>query len=289
MSSAPLVVTLGDLLLDVVCRPQGPIAHDTDTPAIVTVDAGGQAANVAAWAVRAGARGRLVSLVARDGAGRLALQQLALRGVEAVGPRVEHGGGVVVVLVRPDGARDMLTDRGVAPSLSAEHLEPAWFAGAAALHVTGYALSGAAMHGAAREAARLAHEAGAIVSVDCAGVALIDEVGPQRFRDRLAATAPDVVLGTARELERLGGAATLAATVVEKRGPDGAVLHAAGAATEVAAVAAVSVDTTGAGDALAGGLLARVAQGASAAEALRGAVDDAALCVATPGAMPALQ
>ena len=30
--AAPLVVTLGDLLLDVICRPHGPIADDTDTP-----------------------------------------------------------------------------------------------------------------------------------------------------------------------------------------------------------------------------------------------------------------
>ncbi len=289
MSEAPLVVAIGDLLLDVICRPQAAIAHDTDTPSEVDVEAGGQAANVAAWAVRAGARGRLVALRAQDAAGRVAAERLALRGVECVGPEVPAGGGVVVVLVRPDGARDMLTDRGVAPTLPAEALEPAWFAGAAALHVTGYALADVPMRGAAREAARLVRAAGGRVAIDCAGVALIEEIGAATFLERMVELEPDVVLGTSREVVLLGGAPSLAPVVVEKRGAEGAVLHDGGRQTAVAAVPATVVDTTGAGDALAGGLLGRLAQGRSPLEALQGAVADAAACVGAPGAMPALE
>ena len=44
-----LVVTLGDLLLDVVVRLEAPTAPDDDVPAAIALVPGGQAANVAAW------------------------------------------------------------------------------------------------------------------------------------------------------------------------------------------------------------------------------------------------
>ena len=190
---------------------------------------------------------------------------------------------MVVVLVRPDGARDMLTDRGARADAGGGELEPAWFAGAAVLHVTGYALADVPMRGAAREAARLVRAAGGRVAIDCAGVALIEQIGAPAFLERMAELEPDVVLGTSREVALLGGAPSLAPVVVEKRGAEGAVLHAGGVRTAVAAVPAAVVDTTGAGDALAGSLLGRLAQGRSPLDALRGAVVDAASCVGAPG------
>ena len=51
------VVTLGDLLLDVVVRLEAPPASDDDVPAAIALVPGGQAANVAAWVCWLGARG----------------------------------------------------------------------------------------------------------------------------------------------------------------------------------------------------------------------------------------
>ena len=48
MEGGPVICTLGDLLLDVVVRLDGPIAEDTDTYGRSRVAPGGQAANVAA-------------------------------------------------------------------------------------------------------------------------------------------------------------------------------------------------------------------------------------------------
>ena len=45
-----VVVSLGDLVLDVVVRIDSEIARGADTPARTSLSAGGQAANVAAWA-----------------------------------------------------------------------------------------------------------------------------------------------------------------------------------------------------------------------------------------------
>ena len=55
-----LVVCLGDLLLDVIVRLDERLSPGADARAETRLCAGGQAANVAAWAVELGAQGRFV-------------------------------------------------------------------------------------------------------------------------------------------------------------------------------------------------------------------------------------
>jgi len=80
------VVSLGDLGLDVVVRIRGDVAWGADTPAEVSLAAGGQGANVAAWAAALSAEARWLGKRAADGAGRLAADELERRGVELAGP-----------------------------------------------------------------------------------------------------------------------------------------------------------------------------------------------------------
>ena len=54
------ICTIGDLILDVVVLPDRPLVPDADTPATIRLAAGGQAANVAAWASALGASSRLI-------------------------------------------------------------------------------------------------------------------------------------------------------------------------------------------------------------------------------------
>ena len=65
-----LICALGDLLLDVVVRLDTPLNLGADATARTRTGAGGQAANVAAWATELGAKGRLVAKRASDAAGR---------------------------------------------------------------------------------------------------------------------------------------------------------------------------------------------------------------------------
>ena len=48
------LVVLGDLMVDVVARIADPLAHASDTPARISVQGGGSAANTAAWAASIG-------------------------------------------------------------------------------------------------------------------------------------------------------------------------------------------------------------------------------------------
>src|SRR4029453_8776781 len=91
-----VICTLGDLLLDVIVRLDGPIAEDTDTYGKTRAGPGGRAANVAAWVAALGQRSRFVGKRARDPAGRILARELEGRGVELIGPEVESGTGTVV-------------------------------------------------------------------------------------------------------------------------------------------------------------------------------------------------
>jgi sugar/nucleoside kinase (ribokinase family) len=270
-----LVCTLGDLLLDVVVRLDGPLVPGDDVVAATHVGAGGQAANVAAWAVALGGRARFVGARGDDTPGRLVDADLAARGVELAGP-VGGRTGVVVAVVSDDRDRSMASDRGVAAELPAEALDAGWFQGCDWLHVSGYMLSGEPGAGTAAAAARMARASGARVSLDVASATLMRTVGVARFGERIAAVAPDLVFATSPEHATLDGAAA-AETVVVKRGDLGCRILAGGAPTDLPAVPATAVDATGAGDAFAAGYLVGGAELALLA---------GARCVSKGGAMP---
>jgi sugar/nucleoside kinase (ribokinase family) len=267
------ICTLGDLLLDVVVRLDGPLNFGADAVAQTRTGAGGQAANVAAWSVELGADGRLVAKHAADAAGRLAADELRRHGVEVLGPEVEGRNGVVVSLVAPDGSRTMASDRGVAPQLRSDELEMRWFGGVDALHITGYALFRSPIDEAAAKAAGAVRGQGGRVTVDLSSWSMIREFGPERLRRRLELLEPDVVFGNEEELDELGGSFP-APDWVLKRGAAGVTLA---DGRELPAPASDVVDTTGAGDALAAGYLIGGPELGLAA---------AARCVARLGTMP---
>jgi sugar/nucleoside kinase (ribokinase family) len=274
------IATLGDVLLDVVVLLSEPLAPGSDVRASSRAGAGGQAANVAAWAAELGAEARCIGKRGDDPAGELVARQLAARGVELVGPPPAGATGVVVSIVH-EGDRSLASDRGVAPSLSPEELDAAWLA-CDVLHLSGYALLREPIAATALQAARLARERGARVSVDVAAWTEIRSYGPVRFRELLDELAPDVLFATEAEWELLGGAYLTAPLGVLKRGARGCSVFTADAKLDFAAVEAEVVDPTGAGDALAAGFLV----GGSLEEAARRGLDAAARCVATVGSLP---
>ncbi len=271
-----LIVCLGDLLLDVVVRLGEPLAAGADAHAETYAGPGGQAANVAAWAVELGADARFVGKRGSDVGGRTVDAEYRARGVDVVGPVAPGRNGVVVSLVGPDGDRTMASDRGVAPELAPDDIQPAWFGGAEFLHISGYSLLRSPIDAAALHAAQLARAEGARVSVDLSAWTRIREFGPARFRERLEALGPDVVFANEPEWEIVGGAYGVAGTAVIKRGARGIFVVGAVEA-DLPPLPGDVVDATGAGDALAAGFLVGGPELA---------LEAAARCVAKLGAMP---
>jgi sugar/nucleoside kinase (ribokinase family) len=270
------ICSLGDLLLDVVVRLREPLPRDGEAGAVTRVGAGGQAANVAAWASELGAEARFVGKRANDAAGRLVADEVEGRGVELLGPVVDGGTGVVVSLAEPGGLRSMASDRGVAPDLRAEELEIAWFRGCEVLHLSGYSLFRSPIDQAGAKAAGAVRQQGGRISVDLSSAEAILAFGAERFRDRLGQLQPDVIFATEVEIDALGGDIP-APVLVRKRGARGIAVETGGRATELAAEVVEAVDSTGAGDALAAGFLVGGPELGLAA---------AARCVAKLGAMP---
>jgi sugar/nucleoside kinase (ribokinase family) len=254
------LVVLGDLMVDVVARVEDKLALGSDTAAQISVQGGGSAANVAAWAAHLGTPVSLVCRVGRDDRGRAAVDEL-----EGVDVRVtvdyDRPTGTCIVLVGPGGERTMLPDPGAndAPLGEiplGEHL-----------HVVGYALLRDGPRASALAAIERARTAGMSVSVDPSSWALLRP-----------GAIPEVDLLLPNEQE----AGLVEGEMVVKLGARGA----RWGEIEVPAEPVEVVDTTGAGDAFAAGFLSARLSGAGPREALEAGCHVAARAVAQVGARP---
>jgi len=277
---------IGDVMVDVVASLSGPVALGDDSPARIEVRGGGSAANVAAWGAAA-----LVGRVGADARGAAAVAELRAAGVEPfLAVDDERPTGTCIVLVAPGGERTMFPDAGANDALSPEDLPAALLRAGDHLHVAGYALLREGSREAARSAIERAVAAGMTVSVDPSSAALVSPAFLElaegarlllpNAAEAVALTGEsDPVLAARALAERFG-------EVVVKLGAEGALWTDGVEQVRAPAVRVSAVDSTGAGDAFAAGLLAARVRGAAPAEALAAGCELAARAVVTEGARP---
>jgi sugar/nucleoside kinase (ribokinase family) len=296
VSAAAKVLVVGDVIDDIVVRPHGAIAPDTDTAADILPTPGGAGANAAVWLAAAGAE---VRFVGRVGAADLARHAMVFRaaGVDArLVPDTRRPTGTIVILVEPDGGRTMLTDRGANLGLCVDDLPDALLDGRDALHLSGYTLFDPEVAAAALDLVGRARGRGLALSVDPASVGFLAAHGPGAFLDAIGHV--EVLFPNAAELRLLTGTDDLdvaarallevAEVVVVTLGADGALaVDREGGSVRRPALDAEVVDTTGAGDALAGAFLAAHLTGATLEDALARGVAAGARAVTVVGARPA--
>ena len=265
--SGPAVVVLGDLVVDVVLAPDREMVRGTDVTGRVLLRQGGSAASTARWLGRIGARSSLICAIGRDAPGRALVaaataDNVTVRAVRVAGART----GRIGVLVEPGGERSFVTARGAALRLRPEDLRQEWLEGADALHLPAYSLLDQPLGLAGLAAAKLAHEAGVLVTVDLSSAGPLLSRGRQTALSLILMAAPDLLFATRDESRALVGAKheerllDLAPIAVVKRGRKGATILARDGRTrlrfEVATVPISATDTTGAGDAFDAGFLA---------------------------------
>lgn len=286
-------VVVGDAMLDVtvrIDRPLARLARASDTPARISTQPGGSAANAARWLAWAGEATWFAGALGDDLAGaqvRAALEAAGARLAVATVPGVPTG--ACVALVEPGGERTMLPDRGANAAL-AETLPAVvrLLDDRAHVHLSGYSILGAETREAALAVLDAAAAAGATVSVDCSSAApLAEALGP--FREALAPGIA-VLLANADEATVLGGIEAmlaLAEVAVVKRGAGAAEAMARDGSGAARPPLAVDVlDATGAGDAFAAGFLPAWRAGLALADALDAGHRLAGLACGRVGAGP---
>ena len=274
-----LVCVAGDVMLDVLVSTRGPLMADDDTPADITLSAGGQAANVASWVCALGGGARIFGPRTCDPVGQVIDGQLMARGIGLYSePRDAHCGAVVSLVA--SGTRTLASDPGDLAWIDDRLADPLWLAGADWLHVSGYLLLRAPDPAVVIRAADAARRGGARIAVDLASAAMIKTYGAQSLWALVEALEPSIVFGNEGEWDVVGvPPGSLPTEAVVKRGPLGATFLAGGVQTSLQVAPGRVVDVTGAGDALAAGYFVGGAEMAMLA---------AARCISQTGAQPDL-
>ena len=264
------VLVIGDVMTDIIVRPEGPIVIGSDRRAQIRNRPGGSGANQAVWLAAAGAD---VLFAARVGAQDKAMYENYFRG-RGVVPLLAGDdtlpSGVLVTLLDPSGERSFLTDRGANLHLGADGFPDDLFDGVGLIVVSGYSFFAEGPRAAVQHVLETARSKGVAIGIDPASVGFLDEVGPTLFRQWVGQA--DWLFANESEAELLTGAAGFEAQlgdlgrqfnhVVIKRGRLGAVVGGKdGVIHSLPAPVVEVLDTTGAGDAFAGGFVAALMAG----------------------------
>jgi fructokinase len=161
------IITLGEALIDLPSTQSG--VSLADAPAFAKVPAGAPA-NVAAAAARLGMQSAFVTKVGDDAFGDAILQTFAARGVDVSRVRKDPAArtGLAFVAIQESGERDFLFYFDVARDLAlrVDELDTAFLQSARAFHYGSISLIAEPSRTTTLAAARIASEAGALISYD---------------------------------------------------------------------------------------------------------------------------
>jgi sugar/nucleoside kinase (ribokinase family) len=292
MTRPPRILVIGDVMTDVVVRPEGPLARGSDRRASISIQPGGSAANQAAWLASFGVA---VDFVARVGLADVESETARFREI-GVAPHLVgdpiHETGRLIALIDPDGERSFLTDRGANEALEASDIPDALIEGAALIHLSGYSFFALSARAAVLDVIRRAGDKA--ISIDPASAEFLRELGADTFL-RLTQGAA-ILFPNAEEAAILASSddpktqrARLAAhypLVVVKRGAAGAEAVEGSRRWRVKAPQIKAVDTTGAGDAFVASFLAARLSGSDIQTALERAAAAGAAASAIVGGQP---
>jgi len=258
---------------------------------------GGSAANTIAGLALLGCRAGFVGKVKQDQLGAVFAHDIRSLGIEFDSQPATEGASTAccLILVPPSARRVMSTFLGAAQGLTPDDLDTRQIARSAITFIEGYAWPAPSLRDTARAAMTVAHRAGNRVAFSLAA----DWIAGNPDFDLRAEVANhvDILFANEAEIRALTGAADFAAAAATARGlcelvvltrsEKGAVLLAGETTVEVPAAAVTRVvDTTGAGDLFAAGVLAGLARagkqegGALTGDVLARAGRTGALCAA---------
>lgn len=240
---------------------------------------GGSAANTLAGLASLGAKTGFIGKVASDELGKIFRHDLRSVGVAFDSDVADGmmGTGRCLICVTPDGQRTMNTYLGAAGYLSARDVDAALIEAAHILYIEGYMWNDPGTKEAIRRACEIAKKAGTKIAFTASDVFCVEN-----HREELAAMIPewfDILFANEAEalaiypgksfeevLDLLQGKCELIAVTCSEKG---SILMTPSERVRIEACPAKVVDTTGAGDLYAAGVMYGLTQGKSLAEAGR--------------------
>jgi len=290
------IVGIGNAIVDVIARSSDTVLnrHGMAKGGMALIDeeaadrlyarmsaaqerSGGSAANTIAGIASFGGRTAFIGKVKDDALGRIFAHDLLSQGVLYRTPPAIEGPATArcLILVTPDAQRTMNTHLGACVELTSEDIDPALIAESGILYLEGYLFDPPHAKAAFRKAAAIARAAGRKVALT-----LSDRFCVNRHLgefQQLIADHVDILFANEAEIAELcghddiGAAADYLAGHVEiaaiTRSEKGSLIVSGGDRIAIpAAPVARLLDTTGAGDLYAAGLLHGLSRGQSLAE-----------------------
>lgn len=252
----------------------------------VSYSPGGSSANTLAGVNDLGGRGLFLGSVGNDAYGNMYINETEKSGVKSNIGKYDEMTGTAITLVTSEGERTFATHLGAALNFSEEDVNEAEIAASSILHLEGYLFEMDNLYNACIKAMQAAKRNGVLVSIDLADSRLIERIY-DRMRDSVENYA-DIVFADEEEslsftgkkgkeaLEDMGKLCSLA---VVKIGARGSLIRASGQVYEIAPVKTEVVNTNGAGDMYAAGILYGLTQGLDVERAGRLASAAASLVV----------
>ncbi|MEY4990007.1 MAG: hypothetical protein RIS08_233 [Actinomycetota bacterium] len=285
----PKAVVVGDVIEDILVRPHSDIRVDTDTPSSIQISFGGSAANFACWLAGEKVPVELIARVAKSDQTKVETD-LCSHGVI---PNLQFDDqlptGSIVVLVQGQ-QRSFLTDRGANAALETDAITEF----GDVLYLSGYSLFGSIAHAQFSALIARAKAAGSLVVLDPGSAGFINDYGVGKFFT--ATSGVDLITPSLEEGRILTGEdrpEVIAAALAERYpmvaltlGESGAVIAQGSDVQRVEPVKADLVDATGAGDAFAAGLVAKLMTGETLLDAAKYAVKRGAVAVTMVGGRP---
>jgi len=222
--------------------------------------AGGSAANAIAGTAILGMPSAFIGKVGNDEVGKLfrsGQEQYGIKSMLLTG--VNPSGRAMTFIDRKNGERTFATYLGASLELIPEDLKPEFFCGYNYFHIEGYLVQNQSL---ILEAAKMAKEAGCIVSIDLASYNVVES--NCTFLHELVAGYVDIVFANEAESKAFTGMAPREALdeiarycdiAIVKTGKTGSMVKSSAGTFTLPASPAEVIDATGAGDLYASGFL----------------------------------
>ncbi len=227
----------------------------------IEVIPGGSSANTLKGVALLGGHVIFCGVVGNDENGQIYEQELQKIGVETKFTKNEDLTGHALTFITPDSQRTFSTHLGAAIKIKPEHVLDDDIRKAKVLHLEGYQIEGDSKD-TLLHAIKVAKEANTLVSMDLADPGLIRR--NKEFLKILVKNDIDIVFMNEdeakeftglEEMQALNEVAKQVKMAVVKLGPKGSLISYKGETIQIQANAVNAIDTTGAGDSYAAGLL----------------------------------